>query len=187
MAQVDVIEVVPFAVMVPNCPAPSPRVIIIVAPTHWLAVHALVLSFSTEVDPGVTDEAMPRSPLIKHLGPVLPAAVSSTAYSACPNRKKCQLRMVLAGAARKKKLYVLAVQVPVVTALMDVLFVAALELYPISQYDPGVPAEEFQISIHALDAEVKATADVNVAFHTADMCSSTDVELSRVDNSVVPG
>ena len=80
--------------------------------------------------------------------------------------------MVLAGAARKKKLYVLADQVPVVTALMAVLFAAALELYPISQYEPGVPAEEFQISIHVLDADDMATAEVRVAFQTADMYSS---------------
>src|SRR3990167_10922508 len=101
-AQVVLRKVEPLPVILATWPAPVPRIMIAYALElgHMPDDQAFVLSFRTAVEPGAPDEQIPRSPLIYKLG-FVPSALSSTAYIARSNSKKCHLRVIFAGLNRK--------------------------------------------------------------------------------------
>src|SRR3990167_8409578 len=94
IAKDTVSEVVPLAVISAFCPAPTPRMIVTLAPCHILVAQFLLLSLIAAVEPGVPDEHIPRSPLIHNLVPVDASAFSSTAYTARSIVNKRSLRSV---------------------------------------------------------------------------------------------
>ena len=100
-------EVEPLAVILDIWPSPAPFVMITypLELDQRLVSHAFVLSLITAVEPGVPEEQMPRSPLIRmRFSPS--SARLSTAYSAPSISKKCHLRGMRLPLSRKKKLIV---------------------------------------------------------------------------------